>query len=491
MGALRQIIFSCLTCNPPSKDQSVSYQPAGVCYSCSISCHGEHNLVELFNKRSFVCDCGTTRLPESAPCTLRLNDQTGQKGAVTGDKPAPKNTYNKNFQNVFCGCDENYDAFKEKGTMFQCLGLGAANDGGCGEDWWHPECIVGLPRKWYEKEKKVESAPQAKANPLERLRQESNLASTETDSTLALENGETGDAAAPAAEEEESPIPPGFPKEEDFEHFICYKCVESFPWIKQYVGTAGFLKPVHYKAQGDIASNNATDGQQPGLSSGVTQPDAPVTTLKRKAEDEMDVDVQPAERPEIKRQRSDTEMPTITAETGQSSDSNPYHESLPPAPSGKLSLFLSDDFREHLCRCRDCFPRLARHPQLLDEEDVYEPPISESDAGGDGHGNAAGAGSTGSRSLLDRGEAALSNMDRVRAIEGVMVYNHLKDKVKDFLKPFAESGKPVGAEDIKAYFEKLRGDDEAMKAAKAGAEKDGKGDGKGKGDDSRKEQSGY
>lgn len=46
-----------------------------------------------------------------------------------------------------------------------------------------------------------------------------------------------------------------------------------------------------------------------------------------------------------------------------------------------------------------------------------------------------------------------------------MVYNHLKDKVKSFLQPFAASGQPVGAEDIKAYFEKLRGDDEAIKAA--------------------------
>ena len=49
-----------------------------------------------------------------------------------------------------------------------------------------------------------------------------------------------------------------------------------------------------------------------------------------------------------------------------------------------------------------------------------------------------------------------------------MVYNHLKDKVKSFLQPFAESGQPVRAEDIKAYFEKLRGDDLAIKAAAAG-----------------------
>ena len=68
-----------------------------------------------------------------------------------------------------------------------------------------------------------------------------------------------------------------------------------------------------------------------------------------------------------------------------------------------------------------------------------------------------------------------------------MVYNHLKDKVKSFLQPFAESGQAVGAEDIKAYFEKLRGDAEAIRAAGGAATGDRGGDGSG---DNRREQSG-
>ena len=63
-------------------------------------------------------------------------------------------------------------------------------------------------------------------------------------------------------------------------------------------------------------------------------------------------------------------------------------------------------------------------------------------------------------------------------IEGVMVYNHLKQKVKSFLQPFAESGQAVGAEDIKAYFEKLRGDEQGIKdAAVSGDGNDGRGGG--------------
>jgi E3 ubiquitin-protein ligase UBR7 len=68
-----------------------------------------------------------------------------------------------------------------------------------------------------------------------------------------------------------------------------------------------------------------------------------------------------------------------------------------------------------------------------------------------------------------------------------MVYNHLKDKVKSFLQPFAESGQAVGAEDIKAYFEKLRGDEQAVKAA-SGAAVAGGDEGEG---DGRREQRGY
>lgn len=67
-----------------------------------------------------------------------------------------------------------------------------------------------------------------------------------------------------------------------------------------------------------------------------------------------------------------------------------------------------------------------------------------------------------------------------------MVYNHLKDKVKSFLQPFAESGQAVGAEDIKAYFEKLRGDEQGIKeAAVSGSGGSGEGS-----DDNRREQSG-
>ena len=87
-----------------------------------------------------------------------------------------------------------------------------------------------------------------------------------------------------------------------------------------------------------------------------------------------------------------------------------YHDYLPEpeGPTGSFSMFLKEDFREHFCRCPSCYPQLSKYRQLLEEEESYEPPISES--------GEEGGQSVGTASLLDRGEAALSNVDRVRAI---------------------------------------------------------------------------
>ena len=114
------------------------------------------------------------------------------------------------------------------------------------------------------------------------------------------------------------------------------------------------------------------------------------------------------------------------------------------------------------------------HPQLLEEEETYEPPVSD-------NGSENGGSTHGSGSLLERGESALRNVDRVRAIEGVMAYNHLKDKLTPFFKQFAESGQAISAEDIKEYFAKLRGDEQGIKDAGEAANSG----------DHREEQSGY
>ncbi|KAL8695409.1 MAG: hypothetical protein Q9224_003407 [Gallowayella concinna] len=464
LGPLRQNLFSCLTCTPPSSSPSTTYTPAAVCYSCSIACHGEHELVELFNRRNFTCDCGTTRLPATSPCTLRIDPSTGVKGPVHSQPAAEGNTYNQNCRNRFCGCGELYDAHAEKGTMFQCLGLAGENEGGCGEDWWHPECVLGLGREWSRNKKARHGA--------ERTPDHNGNGSEETTNQLR------------ELEHDDEELPPGFPAEDDFETFICYKCVDANPWIKRYASSTGFLPPVLHTGvqptneqtsitraespnhkEPDGALGHGTVADKPVQNSVISDPEGnqnsppSSTSLKRRADDD---------------DTEERDMPNQAKKIKLETNKNCYYETLPEARPESLSIFLKEDFRDHLCRCANCYIKLRKHPQLLEEEESYEPPLSE--------GGEDARGSVGTGSLLDRGEAALNNVDRT--VEGVMVYNHLKDKVKSFLQPFAESGQAVGAEDIKAYFEKLRGDEQAIKtAAVAGSGESGDGD-------NRREQSG-
>lgn len=448
------------------------------------------------------------------PCTLRINSSTGQKGDVTREVPAQTNKYNHNFKNIFCGCGEDYDAHQEKGTMFQCLGLGTCEDGGCGEDWWHPECLVGFTREEYSKMIEPHKVEETDATTTDDTVTNTTIEDGKTDedvqagvsvSTEAITTTVTNDfgvdgndvaAGVDGVEDDDDPpLPPGFPAEDEFDHFICYKCVEAHPWIKKYAGATGFLPPVYFDKTiateqatrpqltapevlgGESKKRKASDDDEDNTTAASLQ--APATAKRQKSEDPSGI---------LSSIPEDTITLPITPKK-QEAFTTPKHALLNPLPevasTTSFSLFLKVDFRDHLCRCAACFPHLKGHPQLLEEEDTYEPPVSES---GD-----EGAQSVGTGSLLDRGEAAFNNMDRVRAIQGAMAYAHLKDKVAAFLKPFAESGQAVGAEDVKAYFEKLRGDDQGIEQAAGGA-KASKGDGDddgGAGGDGRREQSGY
>lgn len=347
--------------------------------------------------------------------------------------------------------------------MFQCLGLGTHETGGCGEDWWHPGCIVGLGPKWFEKTTATGTIKTDQSKPIEN---DSRAVILEDAAAPAQDDG--GNQEGP--EDDDPPPPPGFPGDDEFEGFMCYKCVNAFPWIKRYAGTPGFLPPVFLR-----------DGDS------TEQPAAPVSqaeelSKKRKAEDGH------TDSQDVKRQKSDENLsePSVQAsgevkveqsgpETETETETAPTCKlaALPPAPEGRFSLFFREGFRDNICRCSSCFPLLLPHPQLLEEEETYEPPVSE-------EGSENGGSTHGSGSLLDRGESALRNVDRVRAIEGVMAYNHLKDKLKPFFQQFAESGQAISAEDIKTYFAKLRGDEQAIQDAGEGAKSD-----------SRREQSGY
>ena len=43
---------------------------AGVCFACSVECHDGHELIELYTKRGFTCDCGNDKFQDK--CKLMV-----------------------------------------------------------------------------------------------------------------------------------------------------------------------------------------------------------------------------------------------------------------------------------------------------------------------------------------------------------------------------------------------------------------------------------
>jgi len=112
----RQALYSCLTCT--NKDSSDQSKGAGICLACSYHCHEDHELVELYTKRNFKCDCGNSKLDNE--CKL-AND----KAPVN-----EKNKYNQNFKGDYCICHRPYPDPEDtvEDEMIQCVLC---------EDWYH------------------------------------------------------------------------------------------------------------------------------------------------------------------------------------------------------------------------------------------------------------------------------------------------------------------------------------------------------------------
>jgi E3 ubiquitin-protein ligase UBR7 len=113
----RQAVFSCLTCVPDGN--------AGFCTACSLTCHDGHEVVELWTRRAFRCDCGNEKFG-AVECKLYKGKEKQNKG----------NVYNHNYRGLYCSCHRPYPDPEgaEHGDMLQCCIC---------EDWFH-ENHLGL-----------------------------------------------------------------------------------------------------------------------------------------------------------------------------------------------------------------------------------------------------------------------------------------------------------------------------------------------------------
>ena len=124
----RQALYACMTCRPDAKVRLVSEldfffrvscialskpwtffvlqsesSRAGVCLACSYSCHDGHELVELYTKRNFRCDCGNGKFEGGrgdgdGKCRLMPHKENRN----------PDNCYNQNYDGVYCTCSRPY-----------------------------------------------------------------------------------------------------------------------------------------------------------------------------------------------------------------------------------------------------------------------------------------------------------------------------------------------------------------------------------------------
>ncbi|UZJ57044.1 hypothetical protein CBS101457_006364 [Exobasidium rhododendri] len=437
-GYIKQPVYSCRSCGG-----------GGVCAGCSVGCHATHDLVELFAKRSFRCDCGTLSLcredkeKESSipPCSLR--------GKTLVYAPQnDQNVYSKNYEGVFCRCErgKEYNAETEEETMFQCL---------CCEDWLHESCTSLRP-------------------------------SREIDDIDSL----TRDLADGPLVDHDS-----------FEQFICNECVRQpgNEALLDYLGHKGWIVCLptgeqylpdsiddipaikveasgkgwshSWKVFGLIGWHNLTADEAATNEEGAAAAAAAVRAeiTKRKLEDGLN---QKAKRARVSEgiqvldsfsdvdqdEEEDEALLIYEKEDEDCTAGKPPLFARPDAKPLRLDIFLTESFRERICRCKNCLPDFKNLPFLLEAEKVYSPPRSDTssqDAQSEG-------GASQNSSTYDLGLAALQRLPRAQMMESLEAYNKMRDALFAHLRPFASEGRVVDGESMREFFRKQKEEQSAL-----------------------------
>ena len=156
--------------------------------------------IELFPKRSFVCDCPTH--VGSIDCTLH-------KGIVAGNEG---NKYGQNFDGTFCRCRRPYDAKLERETMVQCLMC---------EDWYHESCL------------------NLRTRPAQRL-SSPDPAIAESDDTVDVDSNISND------------LPPPLMSSSTYDTLICGACVLANETLRRWAGTKGVMMVVRSQHEKEV-----------------------------------------------------------------------------------------------------------------------------------------------------------------------------------------------------------------------------------------------
>ncbi|KAF9293341.1 hypothetical protein BGZ88_005488 [Linnemannia elongata] len=389
-GYVRQTVYSCLTCNPNPSEE------AGFCYSCSISCHGDHNLVELFTKRAFRCDCGTKKF-KNVKCTL----DTKPAGAV----------------NELNQCDVQYDPHKEENTMLQCVIC---------EDWFHDNCIGVTPhgddfddficrtctrdhpfiKRYVHHPSFMIGLSEKGGGPKSVVMVDSSKAPGNTKVTLIKEGVKT--------ESSNSLVDVVF-TEEDKTTVTMTTATTSTSVTDSTMITKSSTTTVV------TTTDSVAESQEEKLAQGKRSLESATNRNSDETEDSN------------KRIKLDAETKSDSAICKL--DQQPTD----PYPDQEVNLFATEGWRDLLCQCTSCMTMYTEEGVasfILGEEAVYE---AEDDDEAES-------------STLESGMKKLGEMDRVQMMDGMIAYNRMRDEVRAFLEPYSQQGKVVTESDIHAFF---------------------------------------
>ncbi|KAH7922543.1 hypothetical protein BV22DRAFT_1094441 [Leucogyrophana mollusca] len=396
LGALRQAVYLCLTCAAPR----------GICSSCSIACHTDHEQIELFPKRNFRCDCPTSAVPHACTLHKELEDENSS------------NSYGQNFRSIFCRCGRPYDAKTERETMIQCLAC---------EDWFHESCL-----NLRERPPSRETSPEIP-----------NIDARDNSSGAHRHAQDTVDDAHSDASS--SGLPPPLIYADDYESLVCASCVGSIDILRQYAGTKGTIMVVRDRAE---APWRVLDGDSPVTSDTKSALDVDDSSAAAGFKRSRSSSTSHTDAPDAKKPRASPSLSSpclapplvAVAQAVLSARKLRAAESNVAGSLGEGDVFLTEGWRQRWCRCNRCLLSLTKYPYLLEEEETYEPP-EDPDSG---------------LSLEELGLRALQHLPRERAIDGIRAFNDMRDDLMAYLRPFAQEGKVVGESDVTAFFEALK-----------------------------------
>lgn len=374
--------------------------------ACSLECHDNHEVYELYTKRNYRCDCGNSKFKPNFEC--KLMDKQLKKLPLNEN-----NKYNHNFSGRYCTCDKRFPPEENDDNaddeMWQCIVC---------EDWYHTKHLGAkeLPAKFDElicgqcvdkldfvhHYKNLEELAPAK----ESVSTSSTFASVET--TINNSNNQS-DGQQPSPIEDQTKLS-SESKERKSDEDTTTKDQES-----QGVDR---LSSANAVCESDT-NDSQLENKDPVKSASASPVECILESLKRR-QDLKD---------------SANQQPAVGASNNITS-------------SSKGPLFWSDcGWRSKLCRCQKCLDmyKMKNCEFLLDDKDTVQYYEAQ------GKAIAKNSGTP-----FERGMSALNRMNRAAVVEALHGYDELKADLSDYLRKFADTKKVVREEDIHEFFQQLK-----------------------------------